>query len=192
MLWPIVLPFKIAFWSLVGLVLLVTAFSPALHWKRGVTLLASTILACLAFVPSCAGIMAILDTQRFGVFHHDAYDSVDDFRIERYLPTEARNITLDKFAMGHRAKYSISESDFLNYLDRFWSKYSEGSAISREELSIDTRMTEDEFIQNFGDLDWVPLQNAFEYHSPVQRDGGGATYFYDRDAEIAYHRAGYW
>ncbi len=192
MLWPIVLPFKIAFWSLAGLVALVTVFSPAFKWKRGKVFLISSILACVAFIPSCTGIMTIIDARRFGVFQYDVYADVNDFQIERYLPTSARNITLDKFAMGHRAKYSIPEADFMEYINGLWNEYGEYSAISRDELSEGAQVTADAFEHEYGDLDWPPLENALEYHSPVQGDGGGATYFFDRDSGTVYHRAGYW
>lgn len=192
MLWPVVLPFKITICCLVVLVAIVTAAAPALNWQRGKTFLIATILACVAFVPLCTGIMRLVDTQRFGVFHYDVITDVNDFRIERYLPTNARDITLEKHAAGHRAKYSISESELMEYLDSLWSEYGEHSAISRDELGDGTPVGASQFDYKYGDLGWPPLENAVEYHSPVQGDGGGATYYFDRDAGTAYHLAGYW
>lgn len=192
MLWPIVLPFKIAFFSLAGLVLFITLCSPLLKWDRKNAFLISTILACLAFLPFCMGIKSILDAQRFGIFQYAAHDDVDDFRIERYLPMNARDITLDKSMMGHRVRYSISKTDFMQYLDEQWRKYGESSAISRDEMPNGTAVMPEMFNQHYGDLNWPPLGNAREYSSPIQGDGGGATYYFEEDSGMAYHYAGYW
>jgi hypothetical protein len=40
--------------------------------------------------------MAVTDEQRFGVFEYTSFDDVNDFRVERYLPTAATDITIDK------------------------------------------------------------------------------------------------
>jgi len=192
MLWPIVLPFKIAFWSLVGFVALATVVAPLFRWRVGKTLAISTLLAFIAFIPSCATIMTVLDARRFGVFHYDTYAEVNDFRIERYLPPAARDITLDKFAMGHRAKYTITETELRDYLEQLWLEAEGHSAITREELEDDEAATFDEFSYRFEGLNWTPLEKAFEFHSPVQSDGGGANYFFDPTSNTVYQHAGYW
>ncbi|WP_417737251.1 hypothetical protein [Rosistilla oblonga] len=192
MLWPIVLPFKIAFWSLAGIVSLLTLLSPALKWNRGKTFLISSLLGCLAFIPSCAGIMTIVDGQRFGIFNYGTYAEVQDFRIERYLPTSARDITLDKFAMGHRAKYTITETELTTYLDSLWIEAGTNSAISRDALDDGSSVSFDQIAHDFDGLNWPLLSTVIQFHSPIQGDGGGATYYFDPSTNIAYHRAGYW
>ena len=191
MFWPLVLPVQITFWLVTSIVLLATVFAPALKWKRAKTFGIASLIGCLAFVPSCAGIITILDSQRFGVFEYDAYSDVDDFRIERYLPTAAKNITLEKFASGHRARYSISQLELTDFLDDLWNDHGRFSAISRDELCDGESITADTFQHSFADLGWPPF-NAIEYHSPVQGDGGGATYYFDPSTGTTYHRAGYW
>ncbi len=52
-------------------------------------------------IPSCVGIMAILDAQRFGTFQCNSGSEVNDFRVERYLPAKARNISLKKVSPSH-------------------------------------------------------------------------------------------
>lgn len=44
----------------------------------------------------------------------------------------------------------------------------------------------------FADLKWPALKNPIEFHSPIENDGGGATYYFDATTDTAYHRAGYW
>ncbi|TWT80527.1 hypothetical protein CA13_19720 [Planctomycetes bacterium CA13] len=192
MLWPIVVPFKIAFWSLTGFVAIVTLTAVVFKWRVGKAFLIAFVLAVVAFVPLCSGIMSIMDAKRFGVFSYDTYAEVKDFRIERYLPTTARDITLDKFAMGHRAKYTITETELRDYLDQLWLEADGPFAIPREELDDDDAATYDEFDYRFEGLNWPPLEKAFEFHSPVQSDGGGANYFFDPTSNTVYQHAGYW
>lgn len=49
-----------------------------------------------------------------------------------------------------------------------------------------------EFGSVFAQLGWKPLPNAVKYLSPREGDGGGATYYYDEQAGIAYQITGYW
>ncbi len=152
----------------------------------------SMVLAFVAFIPSCTAIMSALDARRFGVFQYATYGDVQDFRIYRYLPDPARSITLEKTAMGHRAKYSITEAEMRGFIDRLWQEYGKGSAVPRENLGEGEAIKPDEMERLFGDLGWPPLEQAIRFHSPVESDGGGAEYFLDTASGTAYHRAGYW
>lgn len=39
---------------------------------------------------------------------------------------------------------------------------------------------------------WKPLDKAMIYYSPSKPNGAMTTYYYDREAGIAYHDRGYW
>jgi hypothetical protein len=202
MLWPIILPAEITFWLFAALIGFLTVRAPAWKWRRSRTFSLSLLSALLLFAPSCIGIMSIADTFRFGKFHHASFSNVNDFRVERYLPTAAADITLIKHPSGHLARYSISESDLKNYVDDLWKKFGEYSATPREDLHEHLLQNP----MNLAEKPWIPggiereLQwgewqvpgNSIELHSPVESDGGGATYFYDPATQTAYHRAGYW
>ena len=192
MLWPIVLPFKITLWSLAGIVAMLTVASPAFAWPRARTFFISTLVAIVAFVPSCAAIMSIVDAHRFGIFHYDTFTEVHDFRIERYLPTTASNITVENFAMGHRAKYEISEAELRMYVDGLWAAGGEYSAVDRDEFEDGVTVDYEQFAHRFDGLGWPPFESVMLFQSPVQGDGGGATYYFDPQTSTAYHRAAYW
>lgn len=192
MLWPIVLPFQITFCVLMAVVASVTVLSPLAGIKRKTTFIATSAMACVAFVPSCSGIMSFIDARRFGVFQYAAFEDVKDSRIERFLPPAARNITLEKSALGHRARYTIEEPGLQAYVDDLWRKYGQYSAVPRSALGDGTTVTDEAFKHNFAGLDWAPMKTAITFHSPVEDDGGGATYYFDRASGVAYHRAGYW
>lgn len=193
MFWPIILPFKIAFWTLTAVVVVVTAIAPTLRWRRGKTFLISSVVATAAFVPSCTGIMFVVDKIRFGHFEYATFADVNDFRAERYLPIGASKIKMHKYANGYRAQYTITETDFHAYLDHLWDEYGEHSAVERKEMSDEgLPASQDELERVFSGLGWKPLENAIEYYSPREADGGGATYYLDREAGVVFQRTGYW
>jgi hypothetical protein len=192
MLWPIVLPFQITSGILAALVAVGTVINPIRKWGRPKTFAVLTIVAFVLFIPSCIGVNTIVDAYRFGTFQYASFDELQDFRIERFVPSTARNITVNKYAMGHKAKYTISESELKSYLDQLWDAHGEKSAIARKDLKDQSVVTPETIKTNFAGLDWPALENAVEYHSPVESDGGGATYYFSRELSVVYHRAGYW
>jgi hypothetical protein len=192
MLWPLVLPFQITISLLMALVAFFTVFAPIVKWKRGKMFGISLAFGCLAFIPSCVGIMVIIDSQRFGTFQYNSASEVNDFRVARYLPAKSRNISLKKYPNGYRAKYSISKADLLSYLDALWDKYGEQSVTPRDQLHDGEPVSVDSIDHVFADLKWPALKNPIEFHSPHEDDGGGATYYFDATTDTVYQRAGYW
>ena len=192
MLWPLVLPLQITISLLMALVALLTALAPTVKWKRAKMFGVSLAFGCLALIPSCMGIMAIIDSQRFGTFQYNSASEVNDFRVARYLPAKARNLTLKKFAAGYLAKYSISKADLLSYLDAFWERDGQHSMIARDEFYNGQPAPADYIDHVFADLKWPALKNPTEFHSPMEDDGGGAVYYFDATTTTVYQRAGYW
>lgn len=192
MLWPLELPVKITFWLLIAIVLLATIVSVKLKWSQRRTFVIASLAAIIGFIPSCSIVMRIVDARRFGVFEYASYSEVQDFRIERFLPPAAKNITLEKTSVGHRAKYSISESELKSYVDGLWVAYGNYSAVPRSNLKDGETVKSEEIETDFQGLNWPRMKAAVKFHSPVERDGGGATYFFDPTSGVTYHRVGYW
>lgn len=195
MLWPVILPLKITFWTLSGLVLLVTVLAPRMSRKRSTTFLRSACLAFVAFIPSCIGIELIVDRFRFGHFEYATYDDITDFRYRRYLPAAASHIRMYKHPGGNgfRARYSVSAADFAAYATELWDACGELSTVKRGQYADDGRRADgDDFRRKFGDLGWEPWDKPVISHSPSESDGGGATYFFDPAAGIAYQTTVFW
>jgi hypothetical protein len=192
MLWPLVLPFQITSCILAVLIAAGTMITPVRKWGRPKTFGVLTITSFVLFIPSCIGVTSIVDAYRFGTFQYAAYTELQDFRVERFVPEKARNITVSKYATGHKAKYTISEQELSAYLDQLWEAHGKQSAIPRKDLKGQVVVAPQTIQADFSGLDWPLLENAVEYHSPVEADGGGATYYFSRESSIVYHRAGYW
>ncbi|TWU55340.1 hypothetical protein [Rubripirellula reticaptiva] len=192
MLWPIILPLKITLWVLAGFIVTAVVVAPLFKWRRGKVAFVSLLVALLAFIPVCAGIGSVLDSNRFGVFDYETYAEVQDFRIERYLPPEARDITIDKYAMGYRARYTIKLDELAAYLDESWAEADGRSAVPRDQLGDGDSVASERFGYSFDGLDWGVPADALHFHSPVQSDGGGADYYFDPQTNIVLQHAGYW
>lgn len=192
MLWPLELPVKITFAILLALVLLATIGAGRLKWAPRKTFVIASLIAFIGFIPSCTVVMKFVDARRFGVFEYSSYHEVKDFRIERFLPPTARDITLEKTFMGHRAKYTITETELRKYLDGLWETYGSQSSISRSNLKDGEPGNREEIEMVFEGLNWPQINGSVQFHSPVESDGGGATYYFDPTSGVTYHRAAYW
>lgn len=192
MFWPIELPFKITFFLLTGISLCLILIAPGLKWKRVKTFWISLWMSMILFIPSCIAIMSIVDTRRFGEFHYETFADIDDFRVRRFLPPNAYNITFDKHSSGNRARYSVDAVEFVEYFEQLWQTYGEYSSISREALHRKNNLTGHDFTRTFGDLGWPVLDEAVYLLSPVQSNGGGAEYFFQKATGTVYQRTSYW
>lgn len=192
MLWPIVLPLQITACVLLTLVVLATLAAPFVKWKRLPTFIGLSVLSLLAFIPTCNGITSIVDARRFGVFDYQTFNEVDDFRVERYLPPAARDITVDKRAQGFRARFTISQTELDTYMNEVWSLYGSRSVVKRGEMSAMALVDKESHERNFGDLGWSYLDDATEFYGPTAENGAGFSIWYSPTRRIAYQRAGYW
>ena len=192
MLWPIVLPLKITVGLLVGIVAVATASAPLLKWKRTQTFLISTIIAVLAFVPTCVAVKSVVDSHRFGVSDVPEFADVDDARVERYLPPAARSITLDKSPMGYRARFTITQAELDQWLDGVWAQFSQDSIVRRRDENLKQKVGREFTGAIFEGLDWKIPDDLFEYEGPIAANGAGFTIWYDAQTETAFQRGGYW
>lgn len=195
MLWPLILPLQITAALLAAAISAATALAPRLKRKRGPVFMLTTLAGLVAFVPSLYVVQWIVDSQRFGTFHYDGYAEVQDFRVERYLPPAATDITLYKRygGNGYVARYHISADDLQSYVDGLWDEFGDLSAIPRDELDADGQPVAGGSVDRpFNELGWATLRDAIQFYSPVEDDGGGAAYFFDRQSGIVYQDAGYW
>jgi len=192
MLWPIVLPFKLTVVALCTLTLLATSVAAIRGRRIGRTFLFSAVGSLLAFVPCCVVISSVLDRYRFGTFQHSNFADVDDFRVERYLPPAARDITLNKQASRFRAKFRIERSELDDYLDEVWALYGDRSVATRGELTKSDPTDPETHRLHFGDLGWPMLPDAFEQHGPMAGNGAGFSIWYSPQTGIAYQSGYYW
>lgn len=193
MFWPIELPFQITLALLAGLTLLFTVLAPRFKWKRMKTLRYALGISIFAFVPSCIVIMMAVDTQRFGVFVYESFAEIEDFRARRYLPPEARQITIQKFASGTRSRYTVDSEVFLAFIEGLWDTDGENSAIAREDLERwGPQDAEASFLRAFGDLGWEFPPEAVRFRSPVQPNGGGAEYFLQKSTGTVFQATAFW
>lgn len=190
MFWPLFLPSFITFAILVGAVLLVMWQAPRWRIAPSSVLFWGTLCGVLAFVPSCAIVMGLVDRVRFGVFDYVSFADISDSRVERYLPPAATQITVEKRQSGFRARFRISENDLNTYLDADWKSRGNTSPIPYDQARPAPDTTGSHEI--FSDLNWPPMVEVVRYQGPLAPNGAGFTIWYSSPSGIAYERASYW
>ncbi len=193
MFWSLVLPFKITFWVFVIILTVATSLAPRFHQSRKRIFTWGACLTILLFAPSCSMIMRGLDHFRFGTFQYSTIDEVNDFRIKRYLPVTATEITVVKSPSGFTAKFKIDQQSLEQWQDELWEKWGEFAAHPREQ--------EEEFDMPeslmpslptyYGELNWPPLEKPIKYEGPRAENGTGYTIWFSESDGIAYQGAGY-
>ncbi len=193
MLWPIQLPFLLTVALMAALVTAATFCAPRLKMKRAAASSLATLLALVAFIPACAGIGLAVDKFRFGTFSYAKFEDVKDFRVERFLPPAARDITVDKRDSGFVAKYRIAEPELRAFLDELWAKHGEQSSLKRSDFSPNSTLDEQLHALHFGRrLGWPFIQGMKHHQSPVAPNGAGCSLWYSAVEGVAYQRAAYW
>ena len=194
MFWPLILPAKIAFWGLLAGIVAATAFAPRFAIKRSRAFFWSTVLSVLAFAPAWIGIQFAVDAFRFGTFHHDSYEQVNDFRVYRYLPEGVTDVTLKKPAHGNgfKAKFSLGREELESWIDEQWALYGNKSESPRAEVDSRRAVQAGEFAREFSDFAEALPNDAVEYAGPVAANGAGFTIWYSEEQGVGYEDAGYW
>jgi len=174
-------------------VILATAVAPRFRKPRWKVLRGGICLTILLFVPSCSMIMRGLDHFRFGTFHYSTTAEVNDFRIERYLPVSATEITVVKSPSGFAAKFKIDKTSLEQWQDELWGKWEEFAVYPRyqeEEVEIPESLMP--FLPRYyGELNWPPLEKPIKYEGPRAENGAGYTIWFSESEGIAYQGAGY-
>ncbi len=192
MLWSLVLPFKITFWMFVIILTVATSLAPRFRKSRKRIFTWGVCLAILLFIPSCSMIMRGLDHFRFGTFHYATIDEVNDFRIERYLPVTATEITVVESPSGFTAKFRIDKDSLEQWQDTLWEKWGEYAVNPRHPEVFDIPESIMPALPSyFGELNWPPLKKASRYEGPRAENGAGYTIWFSESEGIAYQSAGY-
>ena len=190
MLWPVVLPSKITFYILLGVLIVATIIAQSYYRKGARTCALGAAIAILLFVPCCTVVQKILDPYRFGVFTYPNFQSVHDFRIERYLPESATNITVNKQVTGFQAKFTISRQALDDFFERQWEARGKDSKLPRETPKPYDRL--DWFNGHIAGLGKLAPGDSIAYEGPRASNGAGFTVLYSESEGVAYQLAAYW
>lgn len=118
---------------------------------------------------------------------------IADSRIKPWLPPQATEISLLSERNGHYARYKVEEDHFMKFLDGLWEADKDSSAHKRDEMHGEGEPANRErMATRFKAAGWEPLDKALVYYSPSKGSGAITTYYYDREAGVAYHDRGYW
>jgi hypothetical protein len=194
MLWPLVLPFQITVVAMIVLAIGVFWFAKRRKWPAGSRVNSVICLPALLFIPFLVATTFVADHFRFGMFHYPDYAAINDFRVERYMPQAATDITVFKHfgGNGYRARFKISQHDFYAWHDAFWDKCGEYSNRNRPDDDGKTASDPEHFQRWFGQFNWSLPADAVNYQSPVAANGAHYEVEYSQSQGVAFITACYW
>ncbi len=193
MFWSLILPFQITCGVLALAVITLTVLAKPGFWNRLRALVGYLLLANVAFIPTCLIVGMIVDAFRFREFAYASFSDVPGERWQRYLPEAATSIRMQAGGNGYHARYTISEKDFHEYLDRLWKKYGQYSAFPRGSFHEEgERVPQAAFHGEFGRTGWSYSPDLILYYGPHEDDGGGARYYFDAKSGLMFQRMVIW
>ena len=190
MFWAITLPFVIT----CGLFFAAAILATVLLRKRDKSikwvLLFGPLFMILGFVPSCMTVQAVIDPFRSGIFTHADFDAVNDWRIEKFLPAPATDVTVLKLINGYRAKFSIPQKALDAWFEEWVLEHKDSYSLSRS--YVKKEYDEDRFTKIFDEIDGVFSSGMLKYESPRSPTAAGFTIWYDPKTLMAYQRTADW
>jgi hypothetical protein len=193
---PIVLPFQI---TVVAFAVLWCVGALTLRTPKRIAWL--SLAAMLLFIPSCVGVMAVVDLQRYGRFDYaHASEIPDDGYIE--LPVNATDITLYRNGAGHWAKFTIDTPSLRSWIDERRSlrpdlnqQHADDEWLAKTSDTQRPDMIElnhQIFGDRFPDTGWTYDPSMLKVHVSRSDRGGGYTVWHIPSLGDSYISAGYW
>lgn len=193
MFWPIVLPMQITFGLMLALGVVTLYLGKRRKWQPHTLgiLLSLPILLC---VPCCRATMNIVDHFRFGMFYYDDFQAIRDFRIERYMPPTAKQISVYKHfgGNGYRAKFTISPEDLQSWHSEYWNQHEKYSVMDRPDNDGAAAASPDEFHRLFVEFNWSMPKDCVRYRGPIAGNGAGYRIDYSPSENTAFLSGCYW
>jgi hypothetical protein len=192
MFWFIIMPYNITFLMLAGIVISATIAAPRYGVKRRPVFWWGTFIAFFTSIPTCAATLKIVDHFRLGEFTYSSFQEVNDWRVERYMPDGATDITMLKTYNGYHAKYKIDKHSLESWIEKFlhvnWPKY-RGSGIGSDDyLEIEYAW----FELVFCDTGWKLPKDVIRCKSASSGNGAGFQVWYSESEGMAYEISAYW
>lgn len=190
---PLILPFQITVVLFaVGMVVAARSLRSRLRivWL--------TLVPMLLFIPSCAGVMLIVDLVRYGRFD---YASANEIPRDGYihLPPTATKIELHRNGAGHWAKFVVSTEDLREWVREQRSCRPDLNSprddewIVRRDSNPELQASNQKvFESRFPDTGWSYDPGMIEVHVTRSARGGGFTIWHIPSSGVTYLRASYW
>ena len=193
---PIALPFQITV-AAFAILWCVCAF--ILRTPKRIAWL--SLAAVFLFIPSCVGVMAIVDLQRYGRFDYATASEIpDDGYIE--LPATATDITLYKNGAGHWAKFTIDTPALRSWIDERRSLrpdlnrhhdddewLAKATKLQRPDMH---ELNQQVFGNRFPETGWTYDPSMLQVHVSRSDRGGGYKVWHEPSTGDTFISAGYW
>lgn len=192
----LVLPFQIT--AVLFLVVLVVS---NLWVRKGKFVVLSLLAGVLLFIPSCVGVMAVVDAFRYGKFEYATASEINqDPYIE--LPPNAKQIVLHRNSGRHIARFEIGTEELLAWLEKMRALRPDLNPKQIQDKAFEVAdkrgrkemlaSRSDWFADEFFETEWEFDPEMRKYHVMRSDRGGGYSVWHAPDSGVAYLNAGYW
>lgn len=192
MLWSLVLPFKITFYSMLGIIAFATAIAPIVRVRRTIAFACVLVVCVLLFIPACSIVMKKIDATRFGEFKYSTTAEISDSHAACYMPTGATEIRTLQEPMGIWATFKIEESDLVSYMEGRWQAWGDSAVNRDEDWKSESDDQKGKLAVSFHDVKWELLEPDVSYRGPSTADGAGFEIWYNRESKTAMLSGSYW
>lgn len=192
MFWTITLPSQITFAAFFCVVVVAIILAPSLQKKRTHIAKLVSLISVIVFIPSCMLVNLIVDKYRFGLFTYPDYASVNDDNVYVYLPTNAYDITIEKYPYGFITKFHISKKALNIWFADYWTRKGNDSINKMSIINIETNTDKKYLFDVYKNIGWHAPAEMVIYEGPLRKNGSGFTLLYSETNNIAFMSSYYW
>ncbi len=192
MLHFIMLPFEIT-----SVLFAIIVVGLCLKFRRAKARLLIVFAAAILFIPSCIGIMSIVDHYRYGRFEYSTAADIPKNDTNRHVSTPAGATDIVLYINGscHRMKFSIAPGELMDWVAELRGGTQESPEpladnemiLSDQEKAVMAEYERKEFESRFDGVGWI--------YDPAMRQYKIGSYriWHVPDSDVAYlSSSGYW
>jgi len=147
------------------------------------------------FLKGCGAILALAMVLALGLTwiykvesHHSSRGSIWwPSRGRSLIPPTARDISLQRDLLDHRAAYTVSAEDLNAFFHERFAISSEVLDSHRKRGGVDR----ESFLARYAELGWVWTEDLV-HHSYTTSNGAASSYYHDPTTGLTYQVSAYW
>ncbi len=190
----VVLPFLITFGIAVFLVIVLPPLSK--KSKRHLSFCKLVLIVLVLFIPSCLGMMKIVDFFRYGTFTYTAPEEIGDRRIRQWMPPTATNIVVHRFSEGYFARFAIDKKALTEWLALICNEHQACEKVNNFQDRTMSSSCSDQgpfyYPNKTNELGWKYPEDGECYSVTLSSNGAGVSLVYSEALGLAYLEGAYW
>ena len=183
----LVLPFLITFGlAVVSFILMPLLGKKVFGLKKRISFIRSALVVLVLFIPSCIGIMKIVDPFRYGTFTYSTPEEIYDRRIRRWMPPTATDVVVHRSDVGHLAQFTVDKNALMEWLPQICKEYAFCKEIIGPRMLDTTDLITVSNSRLYKDVVWKYPEDSGGYDAHLSGNGAGFTIWYSESLNVGY------